>query len=52
MISLTISADTPEDEIREFNEIISRAGSRSIFDDVAQLQIDVSNLQAATADSG
>lgn len=52
MISLTISADTVEDEIREFNEIFSRSGSRSIYDDVAQLQIDVSNLKAATADSG
>ena len=52
MISLTISADTPEDEIREFNEIFSRSGARSIYDDVAQLQIDVSNLKAATADSG
>lgn len=52
MISLTISADTVEDEIREYNELISRADSRSIYDDVAQLQIDVSNLKAATADSG
>lgn len=52
MISLTVSADTVEDEIREYNELISRADSRSIYDNVAQLQIDVSNLKAATADSG
>lgn len=51
MISLTISCETPEEEIREFTEIFAR-DSKSIYDDVAQLQTDVENLKAATADSG
>lgn len=53
MISLTISADTPEDEVREFRRICeSEAVPRSIYDDVEQLQISVANLENLLAQGG
>ena len=52
MISLTISADTPEEEVNELLRLFNGAVPRSVFNDVAELQQDVSELKEATADSG
>lgn len=53
MIQLSIYGETPEEEIREFRELFNSAAvPRSVFDDIAQLQTDVSELKEATADSG
>lgn len=52
MISLTIHADTPEQEVNELLGLFNGAVPRSVFNDVAELQQDVSELKEATADSG
>lgn len=51
MISFTISEDTVEEEIREFRALFN-PDSRSIYDDVAQLQTAVENLENLVAQGG
>lgn len=51
MISFTISEDTVEEEIREFRALFN-PDSKSIYDDVAQLQTAVENLENLIAQGG
>lgn len=52
MIQLSVYGDTPEEEVNELLRLFNGAVPRSVFNDVAELQQDVSELKEATADSG